>query len=486
MIDQMTPFNLDILVLDPTALKSLRPVKVLDIFDTNKNFHPDGLFSTEIFSKKGDEKRNRTYSYISLNTEIMHPLIAKTIFKLKGYYEEICAGTTFAIFDPKTKDFIKSDPDNGKTGYSFFMKHLSDIKFEERESAKRNDAIAMIYKYMDKLTLKNFIVMPAGLRDYMVDADGKPSEDEINGMYRKLLGLANIMSTSSNAVNPEYLDNTRYRMQMAVIELYEYIVNLLEGKSRLVQGKWASRKIYDTSRNVITSWVPDSTELHGPKSVSSNQTVVGLHQYLRSIMPLASNLIREIYLSQVFPGPNVPAVLVNKKTLQKELVQIDAGFFEDWMTYDGFEATVGRFAEEDQRHDFLEINDHWLGLMYKGPDNTFRFLQDIRDLPEGRDPKHVTPITFAELLYCSTYRESDKIPCFVTRYPVTGYGSIFPGYMYLKSTVKSDVRRELDEVWQPVEGKLANEFPIYGEPFFNSMSPPSKNLARMGADKNGF
>ncbi|MGC3005392.1 hypothetical protein ACPF8X_45155, partial [Streptomyces sp. G35A] len=170
----------------------------------------------------------------------------------------------------------------------------------------------------------------AGLRDYVVDADGKPSEDEINNMYRKVLSLSNVMASSSNVVNPDYLDNTRYRLQLAIIEIYDYIVSMLEGKSRMIQGKWASRKIYDSTRNVITSWVPDSDTLFGPKSVKSSQTVVGLHQYLRCIMPLASNLVRETYLTKVFPGPNSPAVLVNKKTLKKEIVQIDSGYFEDW------------------------------------------------------------------------------------------------------------------------------------------------------------
>lgn len=485
MIDALAPFNLDLLTLDGNAIKALRPVKVLDIFDTSKNFHPDGLFSTEIFYKQGDEKRNRTYSYISLNTEVMHPLIAKTVFKLKGYYEEIAAGTTYAVFDQKLRDFVKADPEEGQTGFTFFMKHLPHIKFEERESARRGDLIALIYKYINSLTLRNFIVMPAGLRDYTVDADGKPSEDEINGLYRKIMNLSNVMASSQNAINPEYLDSTRYRLQLCLIEIYDYIISLLEGKSRLVLGKWASRKIYDSSRNVITSWVPDSDTLFGPKSVSSNQTVVGLHQFLRNIMPLASNLVRETYLTQVFPGPNVPAILVNKKTLKKELVQVDSSYFEDWMTYDGFESTVGRFAEEDQRHDYLEIGNHYLGLMYKGPDGTFKFLQDIDDVPEGRSKKDVTPITFAELLYCSVYRNSDEIPCFVTRYPVIGYGSIYPGYIYLKSTVKSDVRRELDDSWAPIDGKIANEFPSYKGPFFNSMSPATIHLQRLGADFDG-
>ncbi len=485
MLDQLAPFNLDLLVLNADMLKTVGQIKVLDIFDTTKSFHNDGLFSTSIFGKQGDEKRNRSFGYIALNTEVLHPLIAKTIFKLKGYYGDIAAGTQYAIFDKSTKDFIKVDPTEGQTGFSFFMRHVKELKFEERESARRGDSIALIYKYLDKLTLKNFLVMPAGLRDYTVDPDGKPSEDEINGMYRLIMALANVMGSSISAVNPEHLDHTRYRLQMTLVEIYDYIVSLLEGKSRLILGKWASRKIYDSSRNVITSWVPDSDELFGPKSVSSTQTVVGLHQYLRNIMPLASNMVRETYLNQVFPGPNSPAILVNKKTLKKEMVQVDSGYFQDWMTYDGFEATVGRFAEEDQRHDYIEVGNHYLGLMYKGPDGTFKFMQDIDEVPEGRDKKHVSPITFAELLYCSTYRISDTIPSFLTRYPVTSYGSIYPTYIYLKSTVKAHVRQELDDTWQPVDGKVANEFPIYQEPFFNSLGPATSHLQRLGADFDG-
>ena len=486
MLDQLPPFNLDILVLNPELLKAVGQIKVLDIFDTTKSFHNDGLFSTAIFGKQGDEKRNRNFGYIALNTEVLHPLIAKTIFKLKAYYADIAAGNQYAIFDKKTKDFIKVDPteEDAETGFTFFMKYIKEVKFEERESARRSDSIALIYKYLDKITLKNFLVMPAGLRDYVIDEDGKPSEDEINGLYRRIMSLANVMGSSISAVNPEHLDHTRYRLQLTLIEVYDYIVSLLEGKSRLILGKWASRKIYDSSRNVITSWVPDSDTLFGPKSVSATQTVVGLHQYLRNIMPLASNLVRETYLTQVFPGPNSPAILVNKKTLKKEMVQIDSGNYQDWMTYDGFEKTVGRFAEEDQRHDYIEIDGYYLGLMYKGPDGTFKFMQDIDEVPEGRDKKDVSPITFAELLYCSTYRISDTIPSFVTRYPVTGYGSIYPCYLYLKSTVKSQIRYELDDTWNKVEDKPANEFPIYGEPFYNSLAPASAHISRMGADNN--
>ena len=162
MLDQLPPFNLDILVLNPELLKAVGQIKVLDIFDTTKSFHNDGLFSTAIFGKQGDEKRNRNFGYIALNTEVLHPLIAKTIFKLKAYYADIAAGSQYAIFDKKTKDFIKVDPteEGAETGFTFFMKYIKEVKFEERESARRSDSIALIYKYLDKITLKNFLVKP--------------------------------------------------------------------------------------------------------------------------------------------------------------------------------------------------------------------------------------------------------------------------------------------------------------------------------------
>ena len=483
MLDKLDPFNLDLLILSPENVKTLGQIKVLDIFDTSKNFHNDGLFSTSIFGKQGDERRNRTFAYIKLNTDVMHPLVAKTVFKLKGLYKEIAEGSTYAIFDTKIKDFVKTDPTEGSTGYSFFLKHLKHIQFEERKSARRSDAISLMTKYRDRLTMQYLVTMPAGLRDYTVDQDGKPSEDEINVMYRKVLSLSNIMATSSNVLNPEYLDNTKYRLQLSLIEIYDYIVNILEGKGGLIQSKWASRKIYDSTRNVITSWVGESDELFGITSVKADQTVVGLHQYLRNIMPLASNLVRETYLTEVFPGPNTPAVMVNKKTLQKEMVKIDSSLYLDWMTYEGFEATVGRFAEEDQRHDYLETEDHYFALMYKGPDNTFKVIHDIRELPEGRDPKDVTPLTFAELLYCSTYRVAEELPSFITRYPIAGYGSIHPCFLYLKSTVKSEVRYELDETWNIIEDNPAKSFPKHGETFHNSLSPHKRSIARLSADK---
>ena len=55
MATQLTPFNLKLLQLTPLNIGNLQAVVSLDTFDgATKNFHPKGLFSTEIFGRTGD------------------------------------------------------------------------------------------------------------------------------------------------------------------------------------------------------------------------------------------------------------------------------------------------------------------------------------------------------------------------------------------------------------------------------------------------
>lgn len=485
MAAQQLPFNIDLLVLKDQDVKNIRPVKVHDIFQSaSRNFHSDGLFSIETFGKVGEEKRNRLFSYIDMHISVFHPVIFKALCDLKGLYGEILSGKAYASFDPDTKDFSRSDAIDGFTGFNFFLKHFKELTFEEKPSAKREFNIKVINKYRDNCLLDKLVVMPAGLRDYTIDdSTGKPSQDEINGMYLKVLSIASVIENVNAKINAEYLDSARFNLQIAVMNIYDYIKNMLEGKSKLILGKWASRKIVNSTRNVITSFIPDSQELHSPKTVGANESVIGLYQYLRMILPLAVKHVRDTFLSDIFIGPNSPVILINKKTLAKESVYLDADHYDEWMTFEGLEKTFARFGEESSRHEPLEVDGYYMGLIYDDGKN-YRFVQDLTELPEGRDAKYLRPMTFTEFLYLSVYKDAREVPCFLTRYPVTGFGSIYPSYVYLKTTVKASIKHELGADWKPT-GAIAYEFPIAGMQFYNSMSPSINKLSRLGADFDG-
>jgi hypothetical protein len=486
----MSPLNVELLLPTNKDVMGMKPITVTDVFESksSRNFHAAGLFSVDIFGKVGSENRNRIFSYIDLKVSVMHPILFKTITDLKSYYRDILSGKSYAIFDKVTKDFVLSNPAQGNTGYNFFMSHLKDLEFERKDSIQRDFKIDLIYKYRDKNNglFDKLVVMPAGLRDFVFDENGRPTEGEINALYRKVLSLTTLIANVNVTDNIDFLDSVRFNIQLAINNIYNYIINLVNGKSKLILGKWASRKIFNGTSNVITSHVPVTTTLHGPTTVTSNQTVVGLYQYLRAILPLAVKNIRDGFLSQVFPGPNTPAVLVNKD-YHKELVTLDPSYYDEWMTYEGIEKQCAHFGDEFIRHLPLKIGNYFLGLTFLGSDDTVKLFQDIDDIPEelktdGKVNGIVQPMSFVELMYLSVFHTAKDTPGYVTRYPIAGYGSVYPCYFYLKTTNRSEQRKILNDVWSP-SGEIANEFPLRGESFFDSMSPSPTHIGRLSADR---
>jgi hypothetical protein len=484
---QPIPFNVSLLELTPQKVQGLKPVRSLDIFDgAGSNFHDDGLFSASTFGKVGDERRNLRFSFIDIKVPIFHPVVYRALIGLKRLYAGIIAGTEYAVWDKDLKDFDRADAVTGQTGYAFFVSKWREIEFQPTKSDKREQSILLLKKYADKAMTTKVIVMPAGLRDIELSGDGRIQKDEINDFYADLLRIANTISDASTKSNLEMINTARYRLQTTFNGLYDSIESMVEGKKKLLMGKWASRRIQNGTRNVITSMNTSVAVLGAPGSVKFNDTMVGLYQTLKAIQPVARFQVRHGFLSKVFTGVGAPAKLVNKKTLHQEEVQLKNQYFDRFMTDEGVEKVITSFGDENLRHRQIEIDGRWLGLIYKGPDGTFKLLQDIDEVPAGRDRAHVTPLTLCELLYLSTYRVLNKHPIFVTRYPVTGVGSIYPSKIYVRTTIRSETRRELNDQWEPIgDSHVAYEFPIPGDAFVNSLVPHSAKLAKLGADFDG-
>lgn len=479
---KLDPFKIELLIPNKNDLQGVKPIKVMDIMEGfTKNFHPDGLFSAEIFGKIGEERRSKTFAYIDLNIEIFHPLIFKAIVDLKELYGEIMAGKAYAVFDPNIKDFVKSNIAEGETGYAFFVKHFKDLKFEERPSISRKLYIDFVNMYRDNCFIKQFIIMPAGLRDYTVDDTGKPSEDEINGMYRSIMAVASTMENLNTSKNPEFVDSSRYNLQVKTLELYRYLVSLIIGKHKLIQGSFLARRLSNSTRNVISSYIPNVKRFGDKNHISPNTVVIGLYQFMRDVIPLLVFNIRTKIANKVFTGPNTNMNVTDPKTLKMKSVPFNSKEYNRWMTFEGIEKVADHFSQESMRHYPVMVGEDYFGLMYAGPDMTFKFFQDIDDLPEGRDKKHVTPITMTELLYMAAYEIAEEAYGFATRYPVTSFGSTFPSDTALRTTVQSEIRTLLDDNWERTTSE-AVAFPIKGQKFYDSMSVPVSHLPRLGGD----
>lgn len=483
------PSNLYVIHVTKENAKTLGRVTTGQIFNNMNLFHPEGLFSSEIFGSVGSEVRNRTFGVIELNIEVLHPIVYRTIIKLKSFYKQIVEGKVTAVFNSKTGEFEKSSEETASTGFAFLMRHIKELKFTKNESDERSFMIDLFNKVIkeDTYGMGYLLVVPAGIRDYTVDANGKPQEDELNNYYRKVLAQANLIDPVISRKSPEVYDSVAISLQNQILNLYEYIESLFDGKHKLILGKWVSRKIFNSTRNVISSYTERTNHMRDPRRLLFNNVLVGLHQFARASVPKSLYEIKNQYIRNIFVENSNTAILVNAKTLHKEEIMTShiQKEFDKWTSSDGLEKVIASLGNLDLRDRPITLNKgkHYLGLVYRD-DKYFKFLQDIDEVPEGFDKTKVTPVTLVEFLYMSLYRMDGQYPGLATRYPITGYGSIYPAFVRLTTTTETEILTELDDNWQPTTN-VANNFPISNSGHFNSMVVHHSHLGALGGDHDG-
>lgn len=477
-------FNLDLLIPDDDTFRNLGllPVTNLAIFEsTTDAFNKNGLFSNVIFGNIGSDTRMLRPAYIDLKLKIFHPLVFITIERLGKKYKEILAGRLYARFDKVEKDFVP-DPENGNTGFHFFCQHLDEIVYKTTESNKRDYKISLVEKYGRSSGLfKTFLVIPAGLRDYTVDDKGVPSEDEINDFYRKLVGLH--IKLSNLNITEETIalyDPIRYQIQMLVNDIYRYIKGLIDGKSKFIQAKWSSRGVAGSTANVITALPNVIKDLDYENNVNFNSTVVGLYQYLKALGNITANRLHSVFLSHIFSTDRNEVRLINPKTLKSEYVKLNQKTYEDWTSLEGVNNIINKLNQDVIKNEYVKMDGYYPALVYD-EGKTVKIIFDTEYMDPSLDIKKLRPITYAEMFYISVVGIVNRFPALVTRYPITGRGSIYPTYPYLKTTKLSK------HVSIEVGGSTydAPEYPIIPNDYVRSMAPHYTHLEKLGADFDG-
>ena len=484
-----SPINIDLLVVDDNLAKTLKEVNTPVIFDANSNFHPSGLYSTEIFGEVGSEARMSNFGYIKLNTKILHPFVYYCVVELKGLYDDIMSSKASAVFDPKIKDFVKSTAKEAQSGYTFFLEHLPKIEFKPSGSDKRDFYIKFVTKAIkeNKHLMDKLLVIPAGIRDYSVDEVEGQQEDEVNSLYRKVIYHSSLIDPIISKNSPQVYDTTIYSVQKSVYSVFEYFLKMLEGKSKFIQDKWVSRKVFNSTRNVLSNSVENASSATDPMRLGINECFVGIHQFCRILLPAVAFHIKDKYLKDIFIQNEGYAMLTNTKTLKREKVPINSILkeYDSWTTTDGIEKIVALLSDLNIRTKpiLLAKGSHTLGLVYRDK-NYFKFFTDIDDLPQNYSRDNVRIVTYAEFIYMCIYHLSGKYPGLVTRYPITGYGSIYPVFIKLKTTMSYETLQELDDNWQP-SGSIAPCMPVLDSEFFNTVSVHPTHYAALEADVDG-
>ena len=488
---EMLPLNLTIRQPQRADLSRMAPVTSLEFFESPGGpLHDEGLFSSRIFGQVGTPERDTRLGYISLKLPIFHPVVYNQMVRLKSLYKGILTGKLHAVFNEEEKDFVVADEFTGNTGYAFFLKHFPNLHPAKNKSTTRSLRIDLLEKYREEAFIEHLLVLPAGLREIEVEPSGRVQLDEVNELYQGvLIQSRNIPDNLKPTDDLAPYDQIRSNMTLKVIEIYDLLENVLSGKRGSIQNRWASRRIHDGTRNVISSLDTSASDLDKPNRPKFNNVVVGLFQTARGALPRTTYHIRNSVFGQKFATLNEMVSLVDPKTLKSVEVELTSEMADYWTTDEGIARLVESLRTTARRDRPVMVDGHYLALIYLDKNQGFRVLNSIDELPEGASKNDVHPVTYIELIYIAGLELWPELAAFVTRYPVENTFSSVPTKVYVKTTNVGELRYPLDENFNVIEGAApALEFPILDDSdpsYHDSVSVNPSLLAPLGADFDG-
>ena len=395
-----TPFNIS--VMDPEEYiqrKGLLPITSHAIFEgSTGRFHPDGFFSEAIFGQVGSKDRLVRRGYIDLRTTVITPHLYNLLIGMKGYYKDILAGKTYATFDPKLRDFVKTtmeDPD-GDTGYSFFLSHIHDIQYAQSDSQKRADKIKLLEMYQDRLLIKKFVVLPAGVRDIKID-EGRVTPEEINKLYMGLLSL--VQALPETGAEDKVFDAIRFQIQNKMQQIYAYIFNQMDGKGGFLQSRFTSRAVVYANRNVITA-LPHSrvSSPEAKNQFGADEVIVPLFQAMKAAVPLVVFRLRKVFFDRIFSSQTSQVPLIDPETKKLGYHEVASSELHKFTTSEGIEDLINAYRD---------VDTHWLPAAVKCKDGKERYLEWVYD--NGDEIYTFRNVDDFTLFYSHAHRYTDNL-----------------------------------------------------------------------------
>lgn len=483
MSEFLDGFAISLLFPKLNDLRGMKEVVNFSIFDETGENDPNGLFSEEIFAELGSEYRNKNFSYLDMRTEVLHPLIYDHLCRSRNIYKEIIGARVYATWSDDDHDFNVSTEAEGRTGIEFFLEHYKKITLKTGPlSPTRSKLYKLIDKY-ESMVMRYCLVIPAGIRDVEINDDNRPEYDEINDLYLRLMSSYSMLPKDPSDDHSLALSRTKGRVQENIHKIFVYIKDSLSGKKKLVMKGVSSRNITSGTRSVISPVVETPEFLFSPENIGGTKSVVGIFQFAGAVLPICIFKLRELFFNKAFFGDREDAALINISTLNKEFVKVSPKTLDKWTTIKGMEKLITGFRKKESRHKPIIIEGRYLALIYETSDS-YKVYFDAKECPESVDHGKLRPVTLTDILYLSLEGVADILPSINARYPSCEHGSVFPTFLYLKSTTDSTLKYELDSQGNKTS-KFVRSFPKLGARFHEAMCPASRHIERTGADFDG-
>jgi DNA-directed RNA polymerase beta' subunit len=452
-------------------VNSLQEVKNPILLEPGNYPTKDGLLSYDIFGLAGSYDRRTVFAYIDLKKHFLHPLMYKLLTSMNRKLIKLIDGSGY--FTINNKGELIEDNENGNTGLEWLYNNFEKINFEYTESHKRNSKVTVLNTLKkNEIFCDKWIVIPANHRDVNLSKTkhGKISTDKLNTLYTGLLSLCSSSDDEFDFMG--YI--TESKIQLKLVEIYEYLIQFLEKKDGLFKHDLMGKTVDYCTRSVISA----------PR-VNSNKFSDQLIKFTYTGIPL-SHLCNLFY----------PYFQYEIKNFFEEL-------FSTFVEYDNPLVPNEVITLVNPMSNFTpEKIKNMLNLFIKSPENRLDTLQidsviTNKKTGKQREAKSDLNIYYNELhrpflLLDLVYLIADKIVedkhVYVSRYPIENYQSIYPTRIKIITTYNTT----------PIEINNRN-FPDYplitmhdlnGENrqfvnFIDTVLPHASYLESLGADFDG-
>ena len=230
---------------------NVKPVTSTNTYSGGGNkLDPNGLFSEQIFGRLGSKDRKKTFGYIDLKTNFIHPEVYKLVLSVNPLFDQLINKKVFCKFNTKEKTFVKSE-EEGETGFSFFIKHLDRIDFTKNCKDNKLQVAKFLNDNKNKILISKILVLPAGIRDIIQTESGKTiiQYSEITQLYEQLLRKLTLLPDDDSLFD-ELVEDVLISIQKMLGEINSWIKNNLKGKQGLIRGGLLG-KVIDYSARVV-------------------------------------------------------------------------------------------------------------------------------------------------------------------------------------------------------------------------------------------
>ena len=455
--------KLNILDIDKYILKNnLKEVTNSVYFNLGNIPTEDGLFSYEIFGEIGSKERKINFGYIELKKPFLVPIFYKLFITLDRKLESLfTANKYYKLINGKLVEDV-----NGETGISFFYKNYEKFVFDYTDSKIRKDKLDLLKKSKKtEIFQTKLLVIPAFYRDFNPTKgnNGKTADVDVSNNYysniiRSVQGLKETVGFGSDLI----FSSTESQIQKNLVDLSNYFIGQIPTKRGLIHqgllGKatdYSTRSVITTNRFNYKTW-KDNKIRFGYTGIPLSQMITLFYPFfIKNINDFIDEYINNF---TVFTKKNGSTVRINN---------IKQQFSDEVIKKEILESYI---QNVHTRFDSIYITD---------PNDGEKFPLKIFNKELNRN------FTKIDLLYIIAMQIQKWAHVYITRYPLTGYQSIFPSKIYVITTSDTIPEMKLADKILKDYPLVIPDYPVEEGKFRDSTVFNPSYCEAMGADFDG-